>query len=52
MRNGYQNINIQEAIENFVFPDKCSLLRPNLGIKALLTNKFYKAFEDAWVTTT
>ena len=47
---------IQEAMENIVFPDtnahSGSLLRPNLRIKALLTKKFYKAFEDAWVTTT
>ena len=30
----------------------CSLLWPNFWLKALLTNKLYKAYEDAWVTTT
>ena len=38
-------------MENFVFPDKCSFMLIAMT-KALLTNKLYKAFEDAWVTTT
>ena len=41
----------QEAMENFVFPYKCSFMLIAMT-KALLTNKLYKAFEDAWVTTT
>ena len=46
-----RNIDTQEAMENFVFPYKCSFMLIAMT-KALLTNKLYKAFEDAWVTTT
>ena len=46
----------QEAMENFVFPDKCSfmLIAMTKSLnkqKALLTNKLYKAFADALVIT-
>ena len=52
--NGCQIIQNKRPWKTSSFPinaHSCSLQWPNLWTKALLTNKLYKAFENAWVSS-